>query len=655
MLDAKGGVMPRGDGQRVGWTAIWLLVASPIFAGGFPPVTDKERALKAVAGEPNAPAAVLFRKAELQMADLAEEDAVSSLVVTSRTKVLTEAGKEFGEVAIGHSGLVRLVAFEGRTILPDGRIVPVPKEAKFQRKLSRSQNRLVTTIAFPNVEVGSILDYRYELRFESIYWLEPWFFSERIPVLYSEIAYLMPAALQARAWSRDPLDVGVKTESSTDRRGSRFRAWVENAPSVPQEPHSLPLQNFAVQFMLVPTAYVNAYVNVRLLDTWPSVCAALDKSYDRARKKAGPVVAKAHAIPPAVGRGQKAQATALFGFVRDEIATEGEEGVYLRKGATLESVLARRSGDPTEKALLLEAMLRAVSIDTRLVWALPRDRGLLNEQLPNPSSFDRCLVRATVDGETVYLDPSERALGFGRLAASLEGTRALVVDTKKPEWVLLPETPFERNQRRATLDLAADRQGRITGQGNLLLAGHHAQADMDPTRDSRKAAESWRERLAKSFPGFDVSGVKVAESPEAQQVNVVWSLRQRDEDVLGNEARLAPSRPLGPLAQPFVLPVAQRRSPVLLEFADRSEVELRLRWAEGFKVDAAPRPVQRRSAVGEFEAAVTVDPAARSLTYTRRLDMTRKLTESREQYELMRALYGEAEKSDAQALVLLRR
>lgn len=648
--------MPQAIGRgTVLWTAVWLCAGVPARGAGFPPVTEKERALKEVAGEPNAPAVVLLRKAELQV-DLAEEDVVSSLVVTSRTKVLTEAGKELGEVAIGHSGQVRLAAFEGRTILPDGRIIPVPKDAKFQRKLSTSRKRLVTTIAFPNVEVGSILDYRYELRFDSIYWLEPWVFSERVPVLHSEISYLMPAALQVRAWSRDPLGVGVKTDAATDRRGHRFRAWVENVPSVPQEPSSLPLQFFATQFMLVPTGYVNEYVNLRLLDTWASVCAAFDKAYDRARKRAGPVAQKALAIPPAAGRGQKAQATALFAFVRDEIATtEDDDGVHLREGVTLESVLAARSGGSTEKALLLEAMLRAASIDARIVWALPRDRGLVNDQLPNPNAFERCLVRATVDGETAYLDPSERSLGFGQLVASLESTEALVVDAKKPEWVVLPEMAFDRNLRRANLDLAADRQGRISGQGNLLLAGHHAQADMRPGRDSGKATETWREWLAGSFPGYEVSGVKVAESAEAQQVHVVWSLRQRDDDMLGNEARLTPSRPLGPLTQRFVLPVAQRRSPVLLEFADRSEVELRLRWAEGFTVDAAPRATQRRNAVGEFETAVIMDPVARSLTYKRRLDMTRKLTQDREQYEMMRALYGEAERNDAQALVLLRR
>src|SRR3954463_5121850 len=90
-------------------------------AADFPPVTDEERALTSVPGEPNAPAVVLFKRGEFLMAGYGRfvGSLASHLRVQGRVKILTEAGKSNGEVAVVHSGSLRLQNFSGRTVLPD--------------------------------------------------------------------------------------------------------------------------------------------------------------------------------------------------------------------------------------------------------------------------------------------------------------------------------------------------------------------------------------------------------------------------------------------------------------------------------------------------------------------------------------------------------
>ncbi|MCP4545837.1 MAG: hypothetical protein GY835_05145, partial [bacterium] len=99
-------------------------LAAPALANKFPPITEEERALTRVASDPGAPAVVLFQIAELNIMDYPRE--VSSLLeVQVRLKILTEEGKEHGEVSIRHSAYNRLKSFVGRTVLPDGREVPL--------------------------------------------------------------------------------------------------------------------------------------------------------------------------------------------------------------------------------------------------------------------------------------------------------------------------------------------------------------------------------------------------------------------------------------------------------------------------------------------------------------------------------------------------
>src|SRR5262249_35189793 len=214
-------------------------------AADFPPVTDAERALKSVEGAPNAPAAILFHKGEFQMLDPANQEVSSRLSVQERIKILTEEGKSQGEVEIEHSDYVRLSTFQGRTVLPDGKVVPLPADAKFVRRTSKNRDLYVTAVAFPAVSVGAILDFRYDLRFDSIFFIEPWYFAHRLPTLQSEIVYLIPRSVAAQTWSRDPYGAGIKNERTDTVRGSKARFWAERISPVPEEPYGLPFEDLA--------------------------------------------------------------------------------------------------------------------------------------------------------------------------------------------------------------------------------------------------------------------------------------------------------------------------------------------------------------------------------------------------------------------------
>jgi transglutaminase-like putative cysteine protease len=599
---------------------------------------------------------VLFKKAEFLMWGYDTQGAISSrLLVQERRKILTEQGKDLAEVAVAHNDLVRLAAFQGRTVLPDGSEVPLGSDARFERKESKRFGRRVTTVAFPRVEVGAILDYQYELRLESIYFLEPWYFSDELPVVYSEMVFKIPREIQTQGWNRDPFNIGLKRETKTSSRGTELRVWGENLPSVPDDPYGLPFADLATQMMIVPALYQDRDVYEKLLDSWPSVCAMLDEDYVKARRKDGGVTKKAKEIADKAGAGARPKAEALYRFVRDEIETEDLPGIFLAEGSSVEKTLSRKRGDPAEKALLLQSLLGAVKIDARLVWAADRMHGQIDPQVANPFWFDTILVAAEVDGQRVYLDPTDRALAFGRLRYGYEGTPALLPDPKKPEGVVLPMTPHDQSARRAVVDLDLDAEGRLAGKGEITLTGHHAWERIDWKDDDAATLEAWKKWLGEELPGFQIGDVRCEEKADEQTVRVAWTMKQRDEDVLGDEVTLAPSRPLGPARQPFVQDASKRRSPVLFLFPDHDEVELRLRWPEGWKVEAQPKLASTKNRAGGLRVGLDIDDAERSLVYRRQLDVSQRQLASIQLYGEARALFAAAEKSDAEALVLARR
>ena len=629
-----------------------LLLANLAGASDLRPVTESERRMTSVPEAPNAPAVVLFKKGTFSLIDEKTGRFSPSFTIEVRRKILTEEGKKYGEALVYHSKQSKLQDLQGRTVLPDGREVPLPKDAVFKRRLSRSEKQFVTSIAFPAVEVGAILDYRVRLRVFSLFAVEPWYFHEEVPTLFSEITYDIPRLLTVRSYISNPLQANIQQGSTGTLEGGRIWAYVRNLPAIPDEPFGPPFEDMASWYLIAPVGIKAERKPVRLLETWATTCELFGDEYDKALKKSTNAARQA---PEIAGPGDpRARAEALYRFVRDQIETEDIPGVGLPDGTTADSVLAAKRGGSAGKALLLQAMLRAAGMQARAVWAADRDSGRVPTDFPNPRWFDRVIVALDLEGKRIFLDPSDRSLAFGRLSPYVEGMPALLYDRANPEIVKLSETPHTDSSRLAKVDLEIDGEGRVTGKGSLTLTGHHAWNRLRWKPSATETAEAWKKWLEESYREYTVSGVQVRESVDEQKVEVAWSLAQREEEVLGDEATLSPSLPLGPVKQPFHEEAPSRLSPILFSYPDHDEVELTVRWPEGWDVDKLPKQVRHDTAAGAVLTSVEWADGARSLTYRRQFDLKQREL-ARQQYPMVQALFARAEKSDAEVLVLLRR
>jgi hypothetical protein len=617
----------------------------------FPPVTAEEAAYAAVPGEPNAPAVVLSKQGELLLAGYGRlfGSFDSHLRVRVRMKILTAAGKHNGEVTVAHGEGLRLEGFAARTVLPDGRIVPVPANATFLRRTSESRKTFVTAVAFPAVEPGAILDYQYELVFSSPFVLEPWFLSEEIPVRHAEIVFQLAKHWTPLVWTHSPLGVKIEQQKQETFSGTEIRAWAENLPAVPDAPYGPAYADLASQIAVLPAAYSDVRGTHQLLGDWYSTTSLASRTYEQIEQHGFGVEGPAHKIAGTGDPRQKIEA--LYRYVRDEIRTSPWTGVLLDPELRLRKIFDDHRGSGAEKALVLQSMLQGIGIRSDLVWAGGRKHGTFDPTLPTPAWFDTVLVAVTLDGKAVFLDPSEPSLGFGQLRPGYEGTPALVCD--RAQRIVLPEVPFDQNLRRAEVDLAVDDKGRLAGTGTLRLTGLRAVERLYWKGDEPATRQAWQDWLARQYPDFRISNLQAVEAPDERKVTVTWALAQREDEVLGDETTVVPSAPLGPAAQPFVQTAEERRLDVLFDYPYRDEVELHLRWPAGWKVERRPDSSALDLAAGALATWVVMNPADRTLFYRRRFEVTRRRLSSKSEYEAVRALFGAAAKSDGESVVLV--
>ncbi len=148
-------------GRAVVCLAVLTFCTFPVFAD-WPPINPADLTLKHSRVEPNADAEALFREVHVineQHGNGYPKSFVSEYV---RLKIFTERGKEFANVQIPYFGHQIISDVQGRTIQPDGSILPLGKDSIFQKVLEkRGDKTKVVTFAMPAVEPGSIIEYKF--------------------------------------------------------------------------------------------------------------------------------------------------------------------------------------------------------------------------------------------------------------------------------------------------------------------------------------------------------------------------------------------------------------------------------------------------------------------------------------------------------------
>jgi hypothetical protein len=661
--------------------ATLLVAAAGIEAGDeWPVIPDYERNLTTtITDGAEAPAAVvLFESGRLFL----RGDWTSSyLQVYRRIKILSEDGKRFGSISLSSNDYFRMKELEGRTHRPRGGVVPLPEDAVFAKEYSRYYNRAMTSFAMPEVEVGSIVEYRYKIYFDSIIYPRPWYFQSSLPTLHSELICVVP-----EIFIIEPLKVVTVAQREIEEEIA-YNAWgrvmtytMKVMPPVADEPYRAPFDQLASRIIILPQAsrgsitMGDGHSSMRtiltgsgrpymlygggprsLLRTWESAAALVQGSpkfgYERFRDRSRGVRGKARELTRSA-RTPYQKLDSLYRFVRDEIVTEHYAGITIGDG-TGQKVLKERRGSYAEKALLLQLMLEAVDIKASVGWTSPLDEVAINTEVPNLGQLRMPLVVAELEDKLVFLDPRSN-LGAGLLQPEIEGTPCLLADRKPPEWAVTPVTPAEESGRLVNLELQLDEQGALSGTGSLTLTGNNAWRQLEWQWVNKVTSDAWLSWLWYAFPGFDLTDVTLREDSERRRIELNWQLHQRSEEVLGDEASIAPAAPMAIARNPFSLPAERRQTAVHMPFLYTDRVELRLHWNAGWSIDSLPDLLSLANGAGHLSTALTIDDQQRTLTAIRQLQLSRRNHNSQETYGELRELYQTAVTNDAETIVLIK-
>jgi len=448
---------------------------------------------------PGAPAVYLYREETT-------EDDLHMFSIYVRLKVLTERGKEYGTVELSYAtdsdgGGTTVSDIHGRTIHPDGTVILFTGKP-LQKLVEKSGNVKFMTKVFslPDVEVGSILEYRYQLRMDDHYFRAPdWYIQSK---LFTRKAHYMwkptdktlvdnedgGALTNAIAWS-PVLPSGVELKQTRmppiGMNSGRliFELNMNDIPPAPDEEYMPPIKSFTYRVLFYYTPYRNAE------EFWKNKGKTWSKRTDKFIGPGPGVSLKVRQLV-AAGDTQEQQLKKFYAaimqmentdFTRERSRSEEKsDGLHAIKNT--DDILARERGSSDQLAALFVAMARAAGMKAYVGVVTNRDERMFAQVYLNMGQLDDDLAIVTIDGKERFFDPGSRYCPFGQLAwkhtlaggiRQIDGGSALFNS---------PAESYKSSRIDRIADLKMDEHGEVTGIVKLTYYGAPAlrcrQADL---------------------------------------------------------------------------------------------------------------------------------------------------------------------------------
>jgi len=506
-----------------------LAFSIPLLAADWQPINPADLALKQSKTDPNADAEALFR--EVHISSEQHGDNVKNLWVEYvRIKIFTERGKDLGNVQIPYFGASDVYNVAGRTIHPDGSIVELAKDSIFQKVIEkRGFKTKVVSIALPDIQPGSIIEYRFtktegdDRHYYSTHQLEV---QSAYPV--DEVKFYVKPLPSSMYPAMRYLPFGCRPERGEVTHDGFDLISVKNVPAFHEEPYSPP-ELSAKQWILIfyednSKAGKDKYWTVLGKDRY--------KEYSEQIKVNGEMKDLAAQITAGAAT-DDAKLNKILDYCRTQIKDmRGDEitAAELDKAKpnrnTLDTI-HRKEGDSEDIEMAFIALARAAGYDARRVDLADRATFLFTLNMQSRFFLNASAVAVSVGGQWKFYDVNNRSLPGGQLRWQEQGVYALITDSKDPEMVRTPMLSAHDNMTSRFGQFSLSEEGTLEGDVRELIFGNPAAEwrERNLHTNAEQREEAVRAELKEMFPDFEATNIKVTASPDASKpVGITYHL-----------------------------------------------------------------------------------------------------------------------------------
>jgi len=459
-----------------------------------------------------------------------------------RAKILKEKGLDYADVEIpffSHNDDEKINRVEAYTYNLDetGKVkaTSVGKSSIYTKKINRNFSRLI--IAFPEVKVGSVIEYRYEIERETWSNIKDWYFQEKIPTLYSEYKIKVPLILrfnEQKTTAVEPESKETVVEdmitSGNDTYTMKFlqkNYIMRKLVGIRDEPFMASPRDYLqrIELELSQLDYGNGDIK-DIRAKWSDVVERdLNKDTDfglqieKELPEAATLLAQANALPDSLSRMRF-----LFDQVRKSMIQEGDGQIYSFAGC--QKTFASKHGTNGDINLLLISLLRKCNVSVIPILFSTRDHGLVNTYYPSLQQFNAVMAYVPMGNRFYILDATDKYSSYKIIPEDVVNTKGFLVQGNNGRWIDVVETKV-RYKIMAAIHGEIDAEGVMKGDGVVNASGYAKKGRCEMWRQDKDKFRSAYFNLG-SLPGkiedLAVNNVDADSLPLEQKVKFTMPL-----------------------------------------------------------------------------------------------------------------------------------
>lgn len=507
----------------------------------------------------------------------------------------------------------RIVNLEGLTHQPDGsyhyfngadaRIVDLNSWYK------------LLEFEMPEVQQGSVIEYKYTLERRYIEELPDFHFSQRVPVREANL-YLKNEDYLRFDTVKENIDFDLQyREARVDTSSIPFVFTYERP-----DPVYLQVWNAENIPAIDATAFISSIDDIRgklkfqisefglprqpLENSWEFVAAQIQRNANPYRTlERHPELQEMSKTLFGEIEDPVALQDSVFKYVNSRVQFNEMNAVFVEK--SLDHVLEGEPADQAQINMVLLAMLRGAGIDAKPLFISGRDFGRINKSFPSLYQFNRLLVVSEIEGDRWFMDASFSHSMPDLIPVETYNEQGMILSEKLHDWVeITPERSVFH------LDISVDAE--LTADGDLfgtLRAKTRGYPSREIRRDIHRGIpmdEIVKETFFEVYPESEIrqSNIDISET-DRDRIEVTTDFSIPGYAVSFSEGLEFRPMIVGYLfSNPFE--ASERRAPITLDAPEALAINYRITLPEGFETDVAgdTRSTSIRGA-GLFEEYLT--------------------------------------------------
>jgi hypothetical protein len=436
------------------------------------PISQEELKMTSVPEAPGAPAVYLYRQVDRNDMGVQRGRGATEYNYV-RIKVLTEEGRNRANIEIPFERQrTNISNIRARTIRPDGTIANFDGKV-YEQTLEKTKGfkYLAKTFTVPDVQVGSIIEYHYNIDLEDYYIFRSyWILSEE---LFTKRAVFSLKPYDRAPWTVQwswPAGLPKGTEPPQQGPDRVIRMTAESIPAFVTEDHMPPpnelkyrvvftyhdevpelnADKYWKQFGKKKNGQVEGFIDRRKV--MEEAVAGIISPSDAPEEKLRKIYARVQQIPNLTYLPRK--------------TVEERKHEEIKANNNVEDLWKHQYGSGWELTWLFLALVRASGMEAYPCLVSGRGEYFFRKERVDGRELDANIVLVKVNGKEEFFDPGAAFTPFGMLPWVETASAGLKLDKDGGSWIETPLPPSEQSkiERRAELKLTpeGDLEGKLT-------------------------------------------------------------------------------------------------------------------------------------------------------------------------------------------------